>query len=295
MPEGNGTWSGLGSSSGNTYVLSEEHNQFVVTGCNLQGMLLGDSRNVIIDCSSFCSIRDIWANPVVSTSRAPGDGAVACSGVGCCQTPIPIGRPNYTVEFKYLDLEYMGKLPMAMRIAERGWFDGVAAQMLNESATDEVQQVPVPVVLDWVVASTPVALPGSTAAEDTGNWSCPVDAARSACRSSHSTCHNVTGNYRNGYVCRCQDGYDGNPYLAGGGGCQGMHGHRCVQVQQYLHVDIDLTCLFGVCFNRYRRVRASRKVFRRMYKQGWWVRVPVPTRCSWQPLHGRWLCQNFSW
>ncbi|CAD6231042.1 unnamed protein product [Miscanthus lutarioriparius] len=238
MPEGNGTWSGLGSSSGNTYVLSEEHNQFVVTGCNLQGMLLGDSRNVIIGCSSFCSIRDIWVNPVVNTSRAPGDVAVVCSGVGCCQTPIPIGRPNYTVQFKYLDLEYTGKLPMALRIAERGWFDGVAAQMLNESATDEVQQVPVPVVLDWVVASTPVALPGSTAAEDTGNWSCPVDAARSACRSSHSTCHNVTGNYRNGYVCRCQDGYDGNPYLAGDGGCQ----------------DIDECALpekcFGVCTNR---------------------------------------------
>jgi hypothetical protein len=225
-PEGNGTWSGLGSGSGDTYVLSEERNQFVVTGCNVQGTLLGDSRNVIIGCSSFCSIKDIWINPVVNTSG--GDGTVACSGVGCCQTPIPIGRPNYTVEFKYLDLEYMGKLPTALRIAERGWFDGVAAQMLNESTTDaQVQQVPAPVVLEWVVASTPVAPPGSTAAEDTGNWSCPVDAARSACRSSHSTCHNVTGNYRNGYVCRCQDGYDGNPYLAGDGGCQGMHGHHC--------------------------------------------------------------------
>jgi hypothetical protein len=225
-PEGNGTWSGLGSGSGDTYVLSEERNQFVVTGCNVQGTLLGHSRNVIIGCSSFCSIKDIWINPVVNTSG--GDGTVACSGVGCCQTPIPIGRPNYTVEFKYLDLEYMGKLPTALRIAERGWFDGVAAQMLNESTTDaQVQQVPAPVVLEWVVASTPVAPPGSTAAEDTGNWSCPVDAARSACRSSHSTCHNVTGNYRNGYVCRCQDGYDGNPYLAGDGGCQGMHGHHC--------------------------------------------------------------------
>ncbi|CAD6237992.1 unnamed protein product [Miscanthus lutarioriparius] len=238
-PEGNGTWSGLGSGSGDTYVLSEERNQFAVTGCNVQGTLLGDSRNVIIGCSSSCSIKDIWINPVVSTSG--GDGTVACSGVGCCQTPIPIGRPNYTVEFKYLDLEYMGKLPMALRIAERGWFDGVAAQMLNESATDaQVQQVPVPVVLDWVVASTPVAPPGSTAAEDTGNWSCPVDAARSACRSSHSTCHNVTGNPGSaprmdidecalpgkcfgvctnrdgGYECRCPRGARGSPYMADG-------------------------------------------------------------------------------
>jgi hypothetical protein len=48
-----------------------------------------------------------------------------------------------------------------------------------------------------------------------------MDAARSACRSSHSTCPNVTDNYRTGYGCPCQDGYDGNPYLDGG--CQGMH------------------------------------------------------------------------
>lgn len=53
---------------------------------------------------------------------------------------------------------------------------------------------------------------------DNENSTCPQDAARSVCRSSHSSCRNVTGNYRSGYVCRCKDRYLGNPYLTGG--CQ---------------------------------------------------------------------------
>jgi hypothetical protein len=132
-------------------------------------MLLGDSGNVIIGCSSFCSIRDIWINPVVSTP-GDGDGTAACFGVGCCQTPIPTGRPSYTVRFMYLDTEYMGQLPTQVRIAERGWFDGVAKQILNSSALDSATRTPVPVVLEWAVASTPVASPGSVAA-DAGNSS----------------------------------------------------------------------------------------------------------------------------
>jgi hypothetical protein len=231
--DGSGTWSGgLGavSGSGSPYVVSEWRNQLVVTGCNVQGTLLGGSGNIITGCSSFCSIDDKWAGAVVTT---PGDGATACSGIRCCETPIPIGRPSYTVQFKYLDVENTGLLPVAVRIAERGWFDSVAAQMLNNSARDSTSLTPVPVVLDWAVASTPI-VPGTADADAAGNSSCPSDAARSACRSSHSTCHNVTNNYWTGYVCRCQKGYDGNPYLSGEGGCQGthvvtlLHGHGTV-------------------------------------------------------------------
>ncbi|RCV25661.1 hypothetical protein SETIT_5G183200v2 [Setaria italica] len=227
-PEGNGTWRGLGSASNSPFILSERRNQFVVTGCNVQGTLLGDSGNIITGCSSFCSIRDTWINPVVS-SPASGGG---CSGIGCCETPIPIGRPSYAVKLKALDPNHEndGMLPMAVRVAEQGWFDGVAAQMLNGSvASSSVLQTAVPVMLEWAVASIMIVPPH---ANGIGNSSCPVDAARSACRSSHSTCRNVTDNYRTGYVCQCQDGYAGNPYLAGDGGCQ----------------DIDECALPGKCF-----------------------------------------------
>ncbi|CAO2200576.1 unnamed protein product [Urochloa humidicola] len=222
-PEGSGTWRGVGSGSNSTFIVSERRNQFVVTGCNVQGTMLGDSGNLITGCSSFCSIQDTWVNPVVSNPSGGG-----CSGIGCCETPIPIGRPSYAVKLKNLDSEkeYTDLLPMAVRVAERGWFDGVAARMLNGSvASEAVLRTPVPVVLEWAVAAIRMVPMGM-------NSSCPVDAARSACRSSHSTCKNVTDNYRNGYVCHCQDGYAGNPYLAGDGGCQ----------------DIDECAIPGKCF-----------------------------------------------
>jgi hypothetical protein len=258
---GSGAWGGLISGP---YIVSERRNQLVVTGCNIQVTLVGDSasNNIITGCSSFCSISDNWSGAVLTS---PSDSDTACSGIGCCETPIPIGRPTYGVQFKSLDNshELDNQVPIAVRIAERGWFDSVAARMLNGSVSDAtVIRTAVPVVLEWAVASTPVILPG--VAPDGGNSSCPTDTAKSACRSSHSSCRNVTGNYRSGYVCRCQDGYDGNPYLASG--CQGTH-----TVLDWLGCSIfvvptgvDLTCFapepdvdecalpgkcFGVCTN----------------------------------------------
>ncbi|WVZ51376.1 hypothetical protein U9M48_002528, partial [Paspalum notatum var. saurae] len=221
-----GVWS---SGVGGPYVVSEQLNQFVLTGCNAQATLLGDSGNIITGCSSVCSINDKWEGYVLS---APSGSAGACSGIGCCQTPIPIGRPNYTVQFRLLDTEIANALPTAVRVAERGWFD--AAQMLNASAPDSVVRTPVPVVLEWALDST-LMIPGD--GDGSRNSSCPMDAASSACRSRHSTCHNITGNYRTGYVCQCERGYDGNPYLAGDGGCQDIN--ECA---------IPGTC-FGVCTN----------------------------------------------
>lgn len=224
---GNGTWGGSGSgNSSSPYVVSERRNRLVVTGCNIQVTLVGDvaSGNIITGCSSFCSITDSWTGAVLTTT---GQEDAACSGIGCCETPIPIGRPTYGVQYRNLDEshELDGEVPTAVRIAERGWFDGVvAARMLNKSLSDATARTAVPVVLEWAVASTPVVVPG--VAPDSGNSSCPVDAAKSACRSSHSSCHNVTGNYRSGYVCRCWEGYAGNPYLADG--CQGTHTRRSI-------------------------------------------------------------------
>ncbi|KAF7082629.1 hypothetical protein CFC21_086487 [Triticum aestivum] len=226
--DGSGTWGGLGVAG--PYVLSEWRNQLVVTGCNVQVTLVGDGGggNVISGCSSFCSINDKWTGAVTNSSST-GDGAATatCSGIGCCETPVPIGRPSYRVEIKSLDSsnEHADRLPIAVRIAERGWFDGASAALLNDSPGYSHSRRPaVPVVLEFAVDSRPVVLPGVATS------GCPVDARRSACQSGHASCHNVSGNYRSGYVCRCLDGYQGNPYLAGG--CQ----------------DVDECTLPGLCF-----------------------------------------------
>ncbi|KAM3296636.1 hypothetical protein ACQJBY_038801 [Aegilops geniculata] len=225
--DGNGAWGGLGAAG--PYVLSEWRNQFVVTGCNVQATLVGDAGggNVISGCSSFCSINDKWTGAVTNSSSTGDGAATACSGIGCCETPVPIGRPSYRVEIKSLDSsnEHADRLPIAVRIAERGWFDGASAALLNDSPGYSPSRRPaVPVVLEFAVDSKPVVLPGVATS------GCPVDARRSACRSSHASCRNVSGNYRSGYVCRCLDGYQGNPYLAGG--CQ----------------DVNECTLPGMCF-----------------------------------------------
>ncbi|KAL5201468.1 hypothetical protein ABZP36_035822 [Zizania latifolia] len=226
---GNGTWGGVGYDDGSPYVVSETRNRLLVTGCNIQFTLVGTSLNVIIGCSSFCSIDDHWANSVI----IPRD---KCSGVGCCQTTIPIGRPNYNVQFfDQVDTsrDKFGEVPNAVRIAEMGWFEQHAAELLNKSLTDTSLKMPVPVVLEWAVASYPVILSGVPQYD---NSSCPTNTPKSACKSLNSYCKNATGNYRSGYVCRCKEGYEGNPYLADG--CQDID--EC---------NISGTVCFGECIN----------------------------------------------
>uniref|UniRef100_A0A0D9XGS2 Protein kinase domain-containing protein n=1 Tax=Leersia perrieri TaxID=77586 RepID=A0A0D9XGS2_9ORYZ len=236
---GNGTWVGVGADAdaSSPYVVSETLSELLITGCNIQVTLVGGTGNVIIGCSSFCSINDMWTGTVLSI---PGD---KCSGLGCCRTPIPIGRPSYHVQLKNLDTsrEHDNKVPHAVRVAERGWFDGVADELLSPTATNASLRKPVPVVLDWAVASTPVIFPGVPQFD---NSSCPSTTAgaatKSVCVSSNSKCFNVTGNYRTGYVCRCDDGYEGNPYVAGRDGCHDIN--ECDR-------PAEVNRCFGECIN----------------------------------------------
>ena len=84
--------------------------------------------------------------------------------------------------------------------------------------------------MDWEVGSDALRelRPNQTRP---GHATCPRDLdSRTACHSSHSTCTATIGPYRFhrhggglnhtiGYFCKCDKGYQGNPYLANG--CQG--------------------------------------------------------------------------
>uniref|UniRef100_J3N048 Protein kinase domain-containing protein n=1 Tax=Oryza brachyantha TaxID=4533 RepID=J3N048_ORYBR len=187
-------------------------------------------------CEMFTSVE----STLVPGGGGSGSAAFSCSGTSCCETPIAVGRPSYLVKLSYLDpnQELNGRLPISVRIAERGWFAGVAAEVLNRTEK-EMAQMPAPVVLEWALSSIrEVVLRGASggAPANDGNWSCPP-ANKSACLSGNSKCLNVTGNYRSGYVCRCEEGYDGNPYVAGG--CQDID--ECERAEEH-------GC-FGECTN----------------------------------------------
>uniref|UniRef100_A0ACD5YBZ3 Uncharacterized protein n=1 Tax=Avena sativa TaxID=4498 RepID=A0ACD5YBZ3_AVESA len=226
-PKPNGTWSGLGAGAfQGPFVVSPTRNRLVVTGCNVQGTLLGEGTNLIAGCSAFCAITDHFRG-----ATTPQDIA-ACAGDGCCQTPITIGRPSYVVHFTPQDpnQEMDQMVPMEVRIAETGWFERDSAALLNYSSRESSRRRAIPVVLEWAVKSAPLVFMAPTTP------GCPEDGATSECRSILSSCLNVSGNYRSGYVCQCHPGYQGNPYVADG--CQDID--ECA---------LPRTCYGGECTN----------------------------------------------
>ncbi|KAM0899359.1 hypothetical protein ACQ4PT_021249 [Festuca glaucescens] len=144
-------WRGLGADAlTSPFVVSATRNRLVVTGCNMQGTLLGEDLNLIAGCSAFCAITDNFAR-----STSPEDVA-ACAGSGYYETPIPIGRPSYVVRLTPLDPNaegYFDVVPIAVRVAETGWFQGASAALFDPSADDSSRRTAFPIVLEWAVNS----------------------------------------------------------------------------------------------------------------------------------------------
>uniref|UniRef100_A0A453GVS6 Wall-associated receptor kinase galacturonan-binding domain-containing protein n=2 Tax=Aegilops tauschii subsp. strangulata TaxID=200361 RepID=A0A453GVS6_AEGTS len=185
-------------------------NEFILSGCNLYVMLIGDdTEDVISGCASFCpsNISETFFGTVLQRANR----GRYCNGMGCCQANIPMssnGLPTSLMVVNRNRDQELTSQPAYTLIAEEGWFD--QRRLSKEIAGREkyeIAKVQVPQVLQWEVIQD---LPRPD--DMTAHPGCPVEVARKLCKSKNSYCKRGS----RGYLCQFMDGYDkpgSNPYL----------------------------------------------------------------------------------
>ncbi|KAK9059308.1 hypothetical protein SSX86_021927 [Deinandra increscens subsp. villosa] len=197
-----------------------EKNKFTVLGCDDYSLIRGESFST--GCVGVCS----------KNQDEPDDGE--CSGSGCCQTSIPKGQDYYDVTLEafanHTDVWSINRCGLAF-LGEEGSFVFQGAKDLSNSLDVwERIQATVRVVVDWVIAPNG----GGCSNQST------------ECK-ENSSCYEVDGG---GYRCRCNNGYEGNPYLDPG--CQDINECEDPVVKNSCHGDCsntpgsyNCTCLQG--------------------------------------------------
>ncbi|GKC91042.1 wall-associated receptor kinase 2-like protein, partial [Tanacetum coccineum] len=184
-----------------------EKNKLTVIGCDDYALITGSSYSS--GCFGLCS---------KSSDVDEGE----CSGKGCCQTSITKGLTYYNVTLntfnQHINVSEFNECGYAF-LSEEGSFRFGGAKDLSATNIDLFNSIQssVPVVLDWVIA------PAVRKCADQAN----------ECKGK-SHCYDVDGG---GYRCRCNQGYEGNPYLDQG--CQDID--ECKDPEKY-------PC-HGICIN----------------------------------------------
>ncbi|CAI9778161.1 unnamed protein product [Fraxinus pennsylvanica] len=185
------------------FVVNNTANKFFVVGCDSYAYVSGslNNRSYLTGCTSTCNDRGDLV-----------DGS--CSGVGCCQISIP--KLSLKVEvtlhsFKNLTTVWDFNNCSYGFVTEASAFNFSASSLSNLSNVKKL-----PVVVDWAV--------GEGTCEEARN-----DISSYACKSEKSECYEPDNGY--GYRCRCQKGYEGNPYLEDGckdiDECENQSLHNC--------------------------------------------------------------------
>ncbi|XP_062226606.1 wall-associated receptor kinase 2-like [Phragmites australis] len=191
---------------GTIFTFSDTRNKFTAVGCNVVAMLLNGSSGYSGGCASFCSTKDNIING-------------SCSGVACCQAPVPKGLKKLELVFSIISNKDNSTPSCGEAfIVEQNSYMFSSLDLSNTNNTNPQYR---PVVLEWSI--------------DGG--SCE-EAKRSsyACR-ENTYCYNSSNGI--GYRCNCSNGFEGNPYLQGPDGCQDIDEcsnrnpctHKCVNTE----------------------------------------------------------------
>ncbi|KAM5587427.1 wall-associated receptor kinase 1 [Rosa sericea] len=174
------------------FTVSHTRNKFIAVGCDTYALFRGyraDEERYVTGCMSICDDLDRVEQ--------------SCSGVGCCQTDIPRGLMNYTVRldsyYNHTDILDFNPCSYAF-IVEEGKFTFSP----NTSFKDLTNTEELPMILNWEIGEGPC-----DEAQKKDDYACKAN----------SKCVNRTiSDELSGYICHCQPGYQGNPYLPDG--CQ---------------------------------------------------------------------------
>ncbi|XP_060168869.1 wall-associated receptor kinase 2-like [Lycium barbarum] len=183
-------------------------NKLMVVGCDDIGMIISfEGKNLSSGCISLCSERE----DII-------DGS--CSGIGCCQTSIPRGFKSLLVllwginnhtnvsSFNPCGYAFLGK-------PDKFIFNRLD---LSDSSFRNKVIEKVPLLIDWAIGN--------------GNCTEVKKAADYACQENSVCVDSDTG--LGGYRCKCNKGYQGNPYVSSG----------CTDVDECMENHCD-----GICNN----------------------------------------------
>ncbi|XP_047057246.1 wall-associated receptor kinase 2-like [Lolium rigidum] len=244
---GNGMFGG-GFSNDGPYTLSPA-NELIVVGCNVYAILHEKQENMTMSgCASFCPNQILVSFFIEMGShfrRQRSPDSKYCDNMGCCQAPLFPSVGDIPPLPGHLQLQWFGSSrmmddegpPRSVLVAEEGWFDqeyiyngvmgfdGITTDGVPPPDYPKKEAMAVPVVLDWAIV---------VGQERTTRLECTGEEARNICKSSKSVCTTSFG----GYICTCEDGYEGNPYLPDG--CQDTN--ECESSSE------DIQC-YGECTN----------------------------------------------